>query len=453
MIDANRGAQARTTYSVSELADILRGLLEDSLPSVWVSGEISNFSRPASGHWYFTLKDERAQLRCAMFKNNNYYVRPQPKDGDAVLVRAKVGIYPARGELQMIVEHLEAAGTGALLRAFELLKARLAAEGLFDAGLKRPLPKLPRRIGVITSGTGAALQDILNALRRRWPLTEVALYPVPVQGSQAPPAIVRALRELPQHAPVDLILLARGGGSLEDLWAFNDEAVARAIRACAVPVVSGVGHDIDFTIADFAADVRAATPTAAAELATPDIAELYSRVDSLDIGLIGNINRRLQQTRERLAQLSGRLQTLHPGRRLQERAQRLDELDERLRHAMSARLGTASERLRRNQQRFETAAPLARIVLRQGQLRLLADRLNRAGGNVLGERRARLRQAEALLNSLNPSAVLDRGYALATGADGRILRDGAEVAAGEQVSVRLARGGFAAVVVETRQPD
>ncbi len=453
MIDANRGAQARTTYSVSELADILRGLLEDSLPSVWVSGEISNFSRPASGHWYFTLKDERAQLRCAMFKNNNYYVRPQPKDGDAVLVRAKIGIYPARGELQMIVEHLEAAGTGALLRAFELLKARLAAEGLFDAGLKRPLPKLPRRIGVITSGTGAALQDILNALRRRWPLTEVALYPVPVQGSQAPPAIVRALRELPQHAPVDLILLARGGGSLEDLWAFNDEAVARAIRACAVPVVSGVGHDIDFTIADFAADVRAATPTAAAELATPDIAELYSRVDSLDIGLIGNINRRLQQSRERLAQLSGRLQTLHPGRRLQERAQRLDELDERLRHAMSARLGTASERLRRNQQRFETAAPLARIVLRQGQLRLLADRLNRAGGNVLGERRARLRQAEALLNSLNPSAVLDRGYALATGADGRILRDGAEVAAGEQVSVRLARGGFAAEVVETRQPD
>ncbi|MDP3294426.1 MAG: exodeoxyribonuclease VII large subunit [Nevskia sp.] len=449
MNDASRSPPARTTYSVSELADILRGLLEDSLPSVWVSGEISNFSRPASGHWYFTLKDDRAQLRCAMFKNSNYYVRPQPKDGDAVLVRAKVGIYPARGELQMIVEHLEAAGTGALLRAFEQLKAKLAAEGLFDAALKRPLPKLPRRIGVITSGTGAALQDIINALRRRWPLAEVALYPVPVQGKEAPPAIVRALRELPLRAPVDVILLARGGGSLEDLWAFNDEAVARAIRACTVPVVSGVGHEIDFTIADFAADLRAATPTAAAELATPDIAERYARVDTLDIGLIGLIKRRLQQSRERLAQLSERLQTLHPGRRLQERAQRLDELDERLRHAMSARLGTAGERLRRSHQRFETAAPLARIVLRQGQLRLLADRLSRAGSNVLGERRARLRQAAALLHSLNPSAVLDRGYALATGADGRILRDGSEVAAGERVSVRLARGGFAAEVVET----
>lgn len=452
MNEASRGAPARTTYSVSELADILRGLLEDSLPSVWVSGEISNFSRPASGHWYFTLKDDRAQLRCAMFKNTNYYVRPQPKDGDAVLVRAKVGIYPARGELQMIVEHLEAAGTGALLRAFEQLKARLAAEGLFDAALKRPLPKLPRRIGVITSGTGAALQDILNALRRRWPLAEVLLYPVPVQGREAPPAIVRALRELPERAPVDVVLLARGGGSLEDLWAFNDEAVARAIRACPVPVVSGVGHEIDFTIADFAADVRAATPTAAAELVTPDIAERYARVDTLDIGLIGLVNRRLQQSRERLAQLAGRLQTLHPGRRLQERAQRLDELDERLRHAMAARLATAGDRLKRSSQRFEAAAPLARITLRQSQLSGLADRLVRAGSNALAERRARLRQAAALLNSLNPSAVLERGYALATGADGRILRDGAEVASGERVSVRLARGGFAAEVVETTKP-
>ncbi|WP_273457604.1 exodeoxyribonuclease VII large subunit [Nevskia ramosa] len=452
MNEASRGVPARTTYSVSELADILRGLLEDSLPSVWVSGEISNFSRPASGHWYFTLKDERAQLRCAMFKNTNYYVRPQPKDGDAVLVRAKVGIYPARGELQMIVEHLEAAGTGALLRAFEQLKAKLAAEGLFDAALKRPLPKLPRRIGVITSGTGAALQDILNALRRRWPLAEVMLLPVPVQGKEAPPAIIRALRELPLRAPVDVILLARGGGSLEDLWAFNDEGVARAIRACTVPVVSGVGHEIDFTIADFAADLRAATPTAAAELATPDIAERYSRVDTLDIALIGLVNRRLLQLRERLAQMSSRLQSLHPGRRLQERAQRLDELDERLRHAMSTRLAASADRLRRHEQRFEAAAPLPRIVLRQSQLRLLADRLMRAGSSVLIERRARLRQAGALLNSLNPSAVLERGYALATGADGRILRDSAEVNSGERVSVQLARGRFEADVADIQPP-
>lgn len=441
---------ARTVYAVSELADILRGLIEDSLPSVWVSGEISNFSRPASGHWYFTLKDDRAQLRCAMFKNVNYYVRPQPKDGDAVLVRAKVGIYPARGELQLIVEHLEAAGTGALLRAFEQLKAKLAAEGLFDAALKRPLPKLPRRIGIITSGTGAALQDILNALRRRWPLAEVALYPVPVQGKEAPPAIIRALRELPTRAPVDVILLARGGGSLEDLWAFNDEGVARAIRACPVPVVSGVGHEIDFTIADFAADVRAATPTAAAELATPDIGERYAQVDTLDIALITLTRRRLLALRERLMQLSARVQTLHPGRRLHERAQRLDELDERLRHAMRGRLAAKRDALLRAGRRFDTAAPLPKLMARRERVAMLASRLRLQGRNLLTDRSSRLRQAEALLNSLNPSAVLERGYALALSADGRVLRDAAAVVAGERVTIRLGRGGFDADVVETR---
>ncbi len=438
---------ARTVYAVSELADTLRGLLEDSLPAVWVSGEISNFSRPASGHWYFTLKDDRAQLRCAMFKNANYYVRPQPKDGDAVLVRAKVGIYPARGELQMIVEHLEAAGTGALLRAFEQLKARLAAEGLFDAALKRPLPAVPRVIGVITSGTGAALQDILNALARRWPLATVALYPVPVQGSQAPPAIVRALRELPERAPADVILLARGGGSLEDLLAFNDEAVARAIRASPVPVVSGVGHEIDFTIADFAADVRAATPTAAAELVTPDIAERYGRIDSLDIQLIGLVQRRLQLAREQFLQQAGRLQRLHPGRQLQERAQRLDELDQRLRHAMQMRLQAKREALHLRSRRFESAAPLARVLQWQERLQLLADRLQRASRDVLTTRAAQLRQAEALLNSLNPSAVLQRGYALAIAADGHVLHSGDGLAIGDRVTVRLADGGFEAEVL------
>ncbi|WP_293003253.1 exodeoxyribonuclease VII large subunit [Nevskia sp.] len=449
-MSAQPSGTARTVYAVSELADILRGLIEDSLPSVWVSGEISNFSRPASGHWYFTLKDDRAQLRCAMFKNVNYYVRPQPKDGDAVLVRAKVGIYPARGELQLIVEHLEAAGTGALLRAFEQLKAKLAAEGLFDAALKRPLPKLPRRIGIITSGTGAALQDILNALRRRWPLAEVALYPVPVQGKEAPPAIIRALRELPVRAPVDVILLARGGGSLEDLWAFNDEGVARAIRACPVPVVSGVGHEIDFTIADFAADVRAATPTAAAELATPDIGERYAQVDTLDIALITLTRRRLLALRERLMQLSARVQTLHPGRRLHERAQRLDELDERLRHAMRGRLASKRDVLLRACRRFDTAAPLPKLLARRERVAMLASRLRLQGRNLLTDRSSRLRQAEALLNSLNPSAVLERGYALALSADGRVLRDAAAVAAGERVTIRLGRGGFDADIVETR---
>lgn len=440
---------ARTTYSVSEIVETLRALLDSSFPSVWVSGEISNFSRPASGHWYFTLKDDRAQLRCAMFKNTNYYVRPQPKDGDAVLVRARLGVYPARGELQMVVEHLEAAGTGALLRAFEQLKGRLAAEGLFDAALKRPLPAVPRVIGVITSGTGAALQDILNALARRWPLAEVALYPVPVQGKEAPPAIIRALRELPRLAPADVILLARGGGSLEDLWAFNDEGVARAIRACPVPVVSGVGHEIDFTIADFAADVRAATPTAAAELATPDLAERYARVDSLDIALIGGTQRRLQAASEQVRQLAARLQRLHPGRRLQERAQRLDELDERLRRALPLRLAALRERLAAQGRRFEQARPDRRIAQLDARVAVVEERLRRRMQAAMTEPAARLRQAQAVLQSLNPSAVLARGYALAQGADGRVLHAGSEVAPGERVQVRLARGGFSADVVAT----
>ncbi|GAC1622102.1 MAG: exodeoxyribonuclease VII large subunit [Nevskia sp.] len=441
-------SNARTVYAVSELAEILRALLEDSLPSVWVSGEISNFSRPASGHWYFTLKDERAQLRCAMFKNSNYYVRPQPRDGDAVLVRAKVGLYPARGDLQMIVEHLEPAGTGALLRAFELLKAKLAAEGLFDAAPKRALPALPRHIGVITSGTGAALQDILNALARRWPLATVVLLPVPVQGREAPAAIVRALRELPLRATVDLILLARGGGSLEDLWAFNDEAVARAVRACAVPVVTGIGHEVDFTIADFAADLRAATPTAAAELATPDIAEFYERIDTLDYGLLDGLRRRLAATAEQVDRLAARLQTLHPGRRLQERAQRLDELDERLRHAMSARLARQRDALQVQQRRFDAAGPRAGFVSRRERVAALAQRLQLLGATTISARRAQLRLAEAMLGSLNPNAVLDRGYALAQHADGRVIRDAAALAPGDAIGIRLARGRIGAEVRE-----
>jgi exodeoxyribonuclease VII large subunit len=229
-------APVRQVYSVSEVADILRGLLEDALPSIWVQGELSNFRNP-SGHWYFTLKDEQAQLRCAMFKGQNHLVKPQPRNGDAVLARGRLTYYGRGGDAQLVVEHLEPAGEGALLRAFEDLKKRLAAEGLFDEAVKRPLPAAPRGIGIITSSTGAALQDMLSTLRRRYPLGCVWLHAVPVQGDAACPAIVRALTELPRRAPVDVIILARGGGSLEDLWCFNHESLARAIRACAVPVV------------------------------------------------------------------------------------------------------------------------------------------------------------------------------------------------------------------------
>jgi exodeoxyribonuclease VII large subunit len=430
----------KPVYAVSELAEILRALIEDSLPSVWVQGEISNFSRPASGHWYFTLKDDRAQLRCAMFKGSNFYVRPQPRDGDAVMVRARVDIYPARGELQLVVEHLEAAGTGALLRAFEALKARLGAEGLFDAAIKQPIPLVPRIIGVITSGTGAALQDILNTLARRWPLAQVALYPVPVQGKDAPPAIVRALRELPLRAPADVILLARGGGSIEDLWAFNDEAVARAIRACTVPVISGVGHEIDFTIADFAADLRAATPTAAAELATPDIADWAARAATAQRDLADALRSVFLHSDSTVTQLDARLRNLHPGRRLLERAHRLDELHERLRHAMTLRLKRQREQAGRVIASFGMQAPTARIADLKIRLGQLENRLQTRSETRRNQLYARLETAAALLNSLNPLAVLGRGYAVATRSDGSIVRDASQLELGEAVRLRLGKG-------------
>jgi exodeoxyribonuclease VII large subunit len=374
--------QKLQVYSVSEVAEILRGLLEDSLPALRVQGEISNFRNPA-GHWYFVLKDANAQLRCAMFKGQNYLIKPVPKNGDAVVARGRITYYGKGGDAQLVVEHLEPAGEGALLRAFEQLKARLAAEGLFDENLKRPIPEVPRGIGIITSPTGAALQDILSTLRRRFPLGEVHVYPVPVQGDAATPAIVKALAELPRRAPVDVILLARGGGSIEDLWCFNHESIARAIRACAVPVVTGIGHEIDFTIADFAADLRAPTPTGAAERVSPDVAAWSAQVE----------------------RLRGRMERAHPGRRLQQLAQRLDELWERLAHGGPARL------------------------------RLLADRL--AG-------------REQLLNSLNPRAILERGYAIARKPDGHVLTDAARAALGEPLEITLARGSIGAKVTATK---
>jgi exodeoxyribonuclease VII large subunit len=387
-------------YTVSEVAEILRGLLEDSLPALRVQGEVSNFRNPA-GHWYFTLKDSGAQLRCAMFKGQNYLVKPVPKNGDAVVARGRLTYYGKGGDAQMVVEHLEPVGEGALLAAFEKLKAKLAAEGLFDQKLKRPIPAVPRGIGIITSPTGAALQDILSTLRRRFPLGQVYVYPVPVQGDAACPAVVSALAEFPKRAPIDVILLARGGGSLEDLWCFNHESIARAIRACAVPVVTGIGHEIDFTIADFAADLRAPTPTGAAERVSPDAAEWQERLARLRLELDGAMRDRLAAGVEAVRQRCDRLERAHPGRRLEQWQQRLDELQERL------------------------PLNVKRLV---------------------GDRRARLNGLAALVQSLGPGAVLARGYAIVHAADGSIVRDAAAVADGDALDISVARGSIAALV-------
>ena len=437
-------AAGKTIYAVSELAEILRGLLEDSLPPLWVQGEVSNFRNP-SGHWYFTLKDAGAQLRCAMFKGKNFNVRPVPRDGDAVLLRGQVSFYTARGDLQLIVEHIEPAGEGALLRAFEQLKAKLLAEGLFDEKLKLPIPRIPRAIGVITSATGAALQDIVSTLARRYPLAPVYLYPVPVQGAEAPPAIVKALAQLPQLAAVDVIILARGGGSLEDLWAFNDEAVARAIRACAVPVVTGVGHEIDFTIADFAADLRAPTPTAAAELVSPNIADWLEQLRLQRQALGQALTARFAVCHEDLTRHGGRLQWLHPGRRLNQAVQRLDELQLRLRQTGASCLYQAKLHSEHLGARLHAQTPANAIVLQRQRAQHALARIESRMASGMDTLHQRLQRSDSVLQSLSPKAVLERGYAIARAASGEVIRDAAQTGAGEELEILLARG-----VVEAR---
>jgi len=429
----------RTVHTVSELAEILRALVEDSLPRLWVEGEISNLSRPSSGHWYFTLKDAQAQIRCAMFRNANYLVRPPPQNGDRVLVRAQASYYAARGDLQLICEHMEPAGEGALLRAFEELKRRLLAEGLFDAAHKRPLPRLPRAIGLITSGTGAAVQDVLAVFARRFPLLRVFLWPVPVQGAAAAPAIVRALAGLPRRAPVDAILLVRGGGSLEDLWSFNEESVARAIRACAVPVVTGVGHETDTTIADFAADLRAPTPTAAAELITPDSAVLGARLAGLATAIEGAQARSLARSGERLQRMTQRLAQLHPSRALQLRAQRVDDAEGRLSAAMLRHLRDSRSRFTRARQQLSITRYAADLSAGGARLDALQVRGTLALKARLALTRQRLERSDAMLRSLNPSAVLDRGYSIARTLDGAVIRDADALPLGEEFDLTLPR--------------
>ncbi|HQR52883.1 MAG TPA: exodeoxyribonuclease VII large subunit, partial [Burkholderiales bacterium] len=355
----------REVFSVSRLNREARALLERGLGTVWLEGEISNLSRPGSGHWYFSLKDAAAQVRCAMFRQRNLLVRFPVKDGAQVLARGRVSLYEARGEFQLVIEHLEEAGEGALRRRFEELKQRMQAEGLFDAQHKQPLPALPRRIGVVTSPTGAAIRDILHVLRRRFPAIPVLIYPVAVQGEAAPREIVQALGLAAARRECDVLIVARGGGSLEDLWAFNDEAVARAIFACPIPVVSGVGHEVDVTIADFVADERAPTPSAAAERVVPDRAEWLRSLAATYRRLGLAMRRRLGDQRQALLQREQRLARVHPGVVLRQHAQRLDELEGRLRLATRGRLERATSRLAAVHSLLLRASPALRVAALQ----------------------------------------------------------------------------------------
>jgi len=434
-------ASAREIHTPSTLTRLVRDLLEDALPLIWVEGELSNCSRPASGHLYFTLKDGGAQVRCAMFRPRSTWLRFRPADGMHVLARARVSLYEARGEFQLIVESLEEAGEGALRRAFDELKARLAAEGLFDAALKRALPKLPRRIGVITSPSGAAIRDVLSVLARRFPLAEIEILPVPVQGREAPPAIVAALRAASAARRHDVLLLARGGGSLEDLWAFNDEAVARAIRASAIPVVSAIGHEVDFTIADFAADLRAPTPSAAAELLVPDLGELGRGFARQRQRLAQLLQRGLDARAQRLDHLLARLNAQHPQARLARAGERLDALRRRLVDGVRRPLERRVARLAQARAHLRMQHPAALLARRDERLRGLAERLRAAAVRGVERRAARLGELGRTLHAVSPLATLERGYAILLEREsGRVLRSAAHASPGHALRARLADG-------------
>lgn len=439
----------RQILSVTELNRRARQLLEIHLPMMWVEGEISNFAKPSSGHWYFTLKDDNAQVRCAMFRTRNSLLRFNPKAGDKVVVRARVGLYEGRGDYQLIVEHMEDAGFGALQRAFELLKNKLQQEGLFEQAHKQPLPRMPATIGVVTSPTGAAVRDIVSVLNRRFPAIEIAVLPVAVQGKEAATQIAKAIELANRHKACDVLIVGRGGGSLEDLWAFNEEAVARAIHASQIPVVSAVGHETDFTIADFVADVRAPTPSAAAELLSPEQDALWAHFTDCTDCLIRCWHGRRQAWEDRISHLRARLQ--HPGDKLRNRAQQLDHLELRLQRQSQLLLADLRRRLHSLQQRLNLAQPAPRITSNKEQVVQLQRRLERQIQLVAERKAQRLARAGALLESVSPLATLHRGYAIVQSNAG-IVRSCAQVKPGDRIQAKL-RDGLLNCTLDSVAPD
>ncbi|MEX0729172.1 MAG: exodeoxyribonuclease VII large subunit [Aquisalimonadaceae bacterium] len=433
-------ATSRVVLSVSQLNREVRGMLESGLPLLWVEGEISNLARPASGHIYFTLKDSKAQIRCALFKARGRLLSFRPENGTQVLVRGRVSLYEPRGDYQLIAESMEQGGDGALRRQFEVLKARLGDEGLFDPERKQPLPTMPRRIGVITSPSGAAIRDVLHVMKRRFPGIAVLIYPVPVQGKDAAKDIAAMIGFAAERAEVDALLLTRGGGSLEDLQPFNEEIVARAISACRLPLVSAIGHEIDFTIADFVADQRAPTPSAAAELLSPDGIEWLARFQRSATRLTRLVADRLQRLQVRLLQAHGRLGRQHPGRRIRDHAQRLDELDLRLRNTWRITSRNADLALAQLRRRLAARDPRQRIHQDSTRCRSLHQRLLAAQRRELARHRHALGSLARNLETVSPLATVSRGYAIVQTPDGRVLRRADSVLIGDTVTARLASG-------------
>lgn len=493
----------RKLYTVAELSFALKDLLETSFPDVWVTGEVSNFRAAASGHYYFTLKDTSAQLRAVCFRNQARYLKFKPQDGLSVIARGRLSVYEARGEYQLYVEYLEPAGVGALQFAFEQLKKKLASEGLFEAARKKTLPVLPSAIGVVTSPTGAAVRDILRVIKRRFPNMNVFLYPASVQGSSAAAEIVDGIEYFNQHPIVDVMIVGRGGGSLEDLWPFNEEVVARAIAASSIPVISAVGHETDFTISDFVADLRAPTPSAAAEVVVRPkedfLAEATNRVRHMG----QNLRLRLSEAREELTELRMHRAFHHFPARVLERGQRVDESLAAMERSLRRRIDRARQRLLELTAQLLRFEPRRLLEVRWVQIQQRKSQLGRIGsemhmligerlhisreawmrasagvtrydlhgnlllrlaaiheheiglrdriGRILNERRHQVEHYQSLLEERSPLTVLNRGYSITRDAENKIVRDATQVEVGDGLSIRLARGELGARVVEKRE--
>ncbi len=428
------------TLTPSQLNALARNLIEDSFPLVWVEGELGNVSRPASGHLYLTLKDARAQVRCAMFRPKASWLKFQPREGLHVRVRGRLTLYEARGEYQMVLDHMEEAGEGALRRAFDALKARLEAEGLFDPARKRPLPRFPRRIGIITSPTGAAVRDVLSVLARRFPLAEPEVLPVPVQGDEAAPQITAMLRRAAASGRYDVLLLTRGGGSLEDLWAFNDETLVRAVADSEVPVVSAIGHEVDFSLSDFAADLRAPTPSVAAELLVPSQDDLRQRLRVLATRIQRQQAQRLRDAMQRSDRAALRLNALRPQARLDALRQRQADALRRLQSAWAQRLERERARLRHASIALRGGHPRRRIERLRQRLDAMSPRARAALDRRLAQEGLRLRGLARSLEAVSPLATVARGYAILRHEDGRIVRSALDARPGDALDARLVDG-------------
>jgi exodeoxyribonuclease VII large subunit len=447
-LSATISAQDPTTpFSVAQLNRQVKRILESHFDFIWIEGELSNLAQPGSGHWYFSLKDDTAQVRCAMFRNRNQRVRFAPRNGQQVLVRARVSLYEGRGEYQLIVEHLEDAGAGALQKQFEQLKEKLASEGLFDPANKQELPEFPRHIALLTSPTGAAVRDLLTVFKRRFPGLELSILPVPVQGTEAAPAITAALQLANRCDHFDAIVLARGGGSMEDLWAFNEESVARAIAASQIPVLSAVGHETDFTIADFVADQRAATPSAAAELLSPDQRELLLKLAGTRQQLARSLTQKMHGCEARVTALRRHLR--HPGERLREQAQRVDDYDLRLRRSVAQLIHGKAHVLTRRGSRLQALSPQPRISALHLQITRLSQRTIHTVQQHIHRKQQKFATLGGKLDSLSPLATLQRGYAIVSDEQGSIVTKAATVKEGDIVTTRLAQGSLRSEVLKT----